>query len=42
MPYAQFIKYGSEHACRDAGHLKLEGKDYLVADGDILSIRFNV
>jgi hypothetical protein len=42
MPYDQFIKYGSEHAVRDAGHLKLEGKDYVVSDGDILSIRFNV
>jgi hypothetical protein len=42
MPYDQFIKYGTEHAVRDAGHLKLEGKDYVVLDGDILSIRFNV
>jgi ribosome-binding ATPase YchF (GTP1/OBG family) len=42
MPYDQFIKYGSEHAAREAGQLKLEGKDYVVADGDILSIRFNV
>jgi GTP-binding protein YchF len=41
-PYDQFMKYGSEHAVRDAGQLKLEGKDYVVADGDILSIRFNV
>ena len=41
-PYDQFMKYGSEHAVRDAGHMKLEGKDYVVADGDILSIRFNV
>jgi GTP-binding protein YchF len=41
-PYEQFIRYGSEHAARDAGQLKLEGKDYVVADGDILSIRFNV
>ena len=42
MPYDHFIKYGSEHALRDAGHLKLEGKDYVVLDGDILNIRFNV
>ncbi|MFN0182122.1 MAG: DUF933 domain-containing protein [Gemmatimonadales bacterium] len=42
VPYDQFMKYGSEHAARDAGHLKLEGKDYVVGDGDILSIRFNV
>src|SRR5688572_23239477 len=42
MRYDDFMKYGSEHALRDAGHLKLEGKDYVVLDGDILSIRFNV
>ncbi|HEV8217955.1 MAG TPA: DUF933 domain-containing protein [Gemmatimonadaceae bacterium] len=42
MPYEQFIKHGSEHALRDAGALKVEGKDYVVADGDILSVRFNV
>ena len=42
MPYEQFIKHGSEHALREAGALKVEGKDYVVADGDILSVRFNV
>jgi GTP-binding protein YchF len=42
MPYEEFMRYGSEHALRDAGHLKVEGKDYVVADGDILSIRFAV
>ena len=42
MPYEDFIKHGSEHAMRDAGRLLVEGKDYLVKDGDILSIRFNV
>jgi GTP-binding protein YchF len=41
-PYEQFIKYGSEHAAREAGQHKLEGKDYVVADGDIMHIRFNV
>jgi ribosome-binding ATPase len=41
-PYEQFMKYGSEHAVRDAGQMKLEGKDYVVGDGDIMSIRFNV
>src|SRR5204863_2606721 len=40
-PYDQFMKYGSEHAMREAGQLKLEGKDYVVADGDILRLRFN-
>jgi GTP-binding protein YchF len=42
MSYEQFMKHGSEHAVREAGQFKLEGKDYVVADGDILSIRFNV
>ena len=42
MAYDQFIKHGSEHAMRDAGQLRLEGKDYVVADADIMSIRFNV
>jgi hypothetical protein len=32
----------SEAAARDAGHLKIEGKDYVVLDGDTLNIRFNV
>ncbi len=42
MPYEAFMKYGSEPALRDAGLFLVEGKDYLVADGDILHIRFNV
>ena len=42
LPYDQFMIYKSESAARDAGHHKVEGKDYLVADGDILNIRFNV
>lgn len=42
IPYDHFIVDGSEHAARDAGHQKVEGKDYVVQDGDILHIRFNV
>jgi GTP-binding protein YchF len=42
MACSDFVTYGSEHAVREAGHFRLEGKDYVVADGDILSIRFNV
>jgi ribosome-binding ATPase len=41
-PYDVFMRYGSEQAVKDAGMLQLEGKDYVVSDGDILSIRFNV
>jgi len=42
IPYEVFMQYGSEQAVRDAGRLQVEGKDYVVADGDILHIRFNV
>jgi len=42
MAYEDFIAHGSEHAVKEAGKFKLEGKDYVVADGDIMSIRFNV
>jgi hypothetical protein len=42
MPYEIFREYGSEHAVKDAGKLQVEGKDYVVADGDILHVRFNV
>ena len=33
---------GSEHAVKEAGRLRLEGKDYEVQDGDVLHFRFNV
>jgi GTP-binding protein YchF len=42
IPYTVFTEYGTEQAVKDAGRLKIEGKDYIVADGDILHIRFNV
>lgn len=42
MKYIDFMKLGSEHACREAGKFKIEGKNYIVEDGDILHIRFNV
>lgn len=42
MPYEVFMQYGSEQAVKDAGKFQIEGKDYIVEDGDILSIRFNV
>ncbi len=37
-----FIKYGSDSACREAGKLSVEGKEYVVQDGDIMHFRFNV
>jgi hypothetical protein len=40
--YKDFVELGSEAACRDAGKLAVQGKDYLVEDGDIMHFRFNV
>jgi ribosome-binding ATPase len=42
MKYDDFISLGSEHACKEKGKLMVEGKNYVVDDGDILHIRFNV
>jgi GTP-binding protein YchF len=42
IPYTVFMQHGSEQVVKDAGLLQIEGKDYVVADGDILHIRFNV
>jgi GTP-binding protein YchF len=42
MKYQNFISLGSEHACKEAGKFFIEGKNYIVEDGDILHIRFNV
>jgi GTP-binding protein YchF len=42
IKYDNYIKYGSEHACREAGKIAVEGKEYMVQDGDILHFRFNV
>ncbi len=42
IPYATFLEHGSEQAVREAGLLQIEGKDYVVGDGDILHVRFNV
>jgi len=41
-PYAVFIAYRSEHAVKEAGKLQVEGKEYVVQDGDIMHVRFNV
>jgi len=42
MPYEVYMEYGSDTAVKDAGKFQVEGKDYVVADGDIMNIRFNV
>jgi ribosome-binding ATPase YchF (GTP1/OBG family) len=42
IKYADFIRYGSEAAVKEAGKMNVEGKDYNVQDGDLMYIRFNV
>jgi len=42
IKYADFIHYGSEHACKEAGKMFVEGKEYIVQDGDVIYFRFNV
>ena len=42
IKYEDFILYGSEHACKEAGKFYVEGKNYAVCEGDMLFIRFNV
>jgi GTP-binding protein YchF len=42
IAYDDFVKYGSEAACRENGRLRIEGKEYLVSDGDVMHFRFNV
>jgi hypothetical protein len=42
VSYEDFMQHGSLKACRDAGVLRIEGRDYVVADGDIINFRFNV
>lgn len=42
VAYDDFVRLGSEAKCREAGKLRLEGKDYVVQDGDIIHFRFNV
>ncbi len=42
IKYENYVKLGSEHACREAGKIAVEGKSYTVQDGDIMHFRFNV
>src|SRR5204862_4561282 len=42
VAYDEFVRLGSEAKCREAGKLRLEGKDYVVQDGDIVHFRFAV
>lgn len=42
IAYEDFIQYKSEAACRENGKLRIEGKEYIVKDGDVMHFRFNV
>jgi GTP-binding protein YchF len=42
ISYDEFIQYKGEHGAKEAGKLRLEGKDYIVKDGDVMHFRFNV
>ena len=42
IAYADFVAYGGEQGAKEAGKMRLEGADYVVADGDIMHFRFNL
>lgn len=42
IKYADFVALGSEAACKESGKLGIEGKEYVVNDGDVMHFRFNV
>ncbi|MGA0233084.1 MAG: DUF933 domain-containing protein, partial [Saprospiraceae bacterium] len=42
IAYDDYLKYGSESAVKEAGKLAVEGKEYIVKDGDVMHFRFNV
>ena len=42
ISFEDFVHYGSEAKCKEAGKFKVEGKEYVVKDGDVMHFRFNV
>ncbi|MTI31982.1 redox-regulated ATPase YchF [Xanthovirga aplysinae] len=42
IKYEDFVNYGSEQSCKEAGKMAVEGKEYIVTDGDVMHFRFNV
>ena len=42
IKYDDYISYGSEATVKEAGKMSVEGKEYIVQDGDIMHFRFNV
>jgi len=41
IAYADYVGHGGEQGAKEAGRMRLEGKDYVVADGDVMHFRFN-
>src|SRR5690606_950798 len=41
ISYDDFITYGGEQGAKEAGKMRLEGKDYVVREGDVMHFRFN-
>jgi GTP-binding protein YchF len=42
VPWQELVRHGSEARCREAGVLRVEGRDYVIQDGDVVHFRFNV
>jgi ribosome-binding ATPase YchF (GTP1/OBG family) len=42
IAYDDYVKYRGEQGAKEAGRMRLEGKDYIVKDGDVIFFRFNV
>ena len=42
IKYNDYVELGSENACKEAGKMGVEGKEYVVSDGDVMHFRFNV
>ena len=42
IPYATYVRLGTETAAKAAGEMRVEGKEYVVQDGDVMHFRFNV
>ena len=42
IKFNDFVEYGSENAVKEAGKLMIQGKEYVVNDGDVMHFRFNV
>jgi len=42
IAYEDYVELGGEAACRQAGKLKTQGRDYVMRDGDVVHFRFNV